>query len=281
MRVLLFIAICICNYISAIAIEKSPLTFKIIDTESAQPISYCCARFLNHDIGTLANENGLVSFKYQPSLTTDTIEFYAIGYESFLLPPFSPKDTLYIELSKKPYQLNEITVSPPQKTKKIKKGKKRSFGLFSQSYQERKGSTYGFDIESSDKRTWLESISFYCKTAPNMLSSMKFRVNIYDASLVSGKETENFVSVQNNPIYIDYSKEMITDDKFIYKFDEPILLPQKAMVEIEFLEDMNGEYIIVRGGLVGGWIWTGSPSKKEWIKLPFSSPFFIECIQEK
>ena len=113
-----------------------------------------------------------------------------------------------------------------------------------------------------------------------MLSSMKFRINIYDASRVKGSTTSDFILVQNEPVYVDYAKSMVHDGKFIHTFSDPILLPEKALVEIEFLENFKGEYIYARGNVVGSGIWTGDP-KGRWEKLPISVPFFIHCIQEK
>lgn len=270
--------------VSAKSAEIQPIPIKVIDTDNNTPIPYCYIRLKNHPIGTMTDDSGKALIKVFEEFKTDSLEFSSIGYETVYIPYnniIQRGDSIEIRIHKQIYSLPEVLIIPKE-TKSIQKGKKRQSGLTMQAYHERQGATYGFEINGKNKRTWLEAFGFFCKEAPDMMSSMKFRINIYDASNVKGKETKAFISYQNEPIYVDYSKAQIIDGKFRYTFPDPIILPQKAMVEIEFLEDMKkDEYIFSKGNILGGWLWTGNTKKREWIKIPISSPFFIECAQEK
>lgn len=60
---------------------------------------------------------------------------------------------------------------------------------------------------------------------------------------------------------------------------EQIVLPDDAMVEIEFLENLDDEMFWYKSNLIGGKSWSKLFMENIWVKTPFSTPFFIECVE--
>lgn len=57
------------------------------------------------------------------------------------------------------------------------------------------------------------------------------------------------------------------------------MLPDRAMVEIEFLENLNDEVFWFKSNWFGKRTWSKSIIDGEWEKNPFAAPFFIECVE--
>ena len=91
--------------------------------------------------------------------------------------------------------------------------------------------------------------------------------------------TVDFENVLDKPITFLYTKDKVADGKYTYILPEPILLPQEAMIEIEFLENMNGRFFFYKGNMVGKSTWSKSYGVKMWDTCPFSTPFFIEYME--
>lgn len=264
----------------------------VIDSVSNTPLCYANIYVKGKNIGTLTDESGHFSIDRPILDTADSLLIKYLGFEPkiFVLHDSAMFNSENIvRMRPLPISLNEVTVSPPLKTKKVVVGKKHKSGLMLSNYSDgsdkypspMKGESFGFEVKKDNKRTWLKSVGFYIMPSDNMMSHMKFRINIYDMSEVTGSPSSDFVDVLNEPIFFDYSKDDVFDDKYTYNLPNPILLPQKAMVEIEFLENMNGEILLYKGNFLGKNTWTKTIASNTWDKNPFSTPFFIECVQEK
>jgi hypothetical protein len=53
------------------------------------------------------------------------------------------------------------------------------------------------------------------------------------------------------------------------------------MVEIEFVESLNGEIFWFKSNLVGKSVWAKSMLSNKWYKMPFASPFYVEYSEVK
>ena len=100
---------------------------------------------------------------------------------------------------------------------------------------------------------------------------MKFRINIYR------KEDDAYILENIEPLYFDYDKKALTDGKFTYTFDEEISLEQgEYYIELEFLENFENEYFIMKTKPMTGKTRYRYASQSEWKTLSFGVPIYIE-----
>lgn len=263
---------------------------EVRDSVAKESLCYANVQLLHNRIGTICDGDGRFSLNIPDKIKNDSVEFRYIGYGSkwYKLTDLT-QDTIMVMLSKKSEKLPELTVKVPRKLKTVKVGKKHHGGLIRSEYSDgnsqyptpMKGETFGFEVKSKGKQTWLKSVGFYILQCDEMMSKMRFRINIYDMEDVNKSPSCDFRNVLNEPIYFDYKKEDVVNERYEYALPDPILLPDKAMVELEFLDNMNGESLPFKGNLLGKNTWYKSASGRYWDKCPFSVPFFIECVQMK
>ena len=167
------------------------------------------------------------------------------------------------------------------KHKTVKKGKKHGWGLM-KGYLTgaTAGEAWGFEFHSKkDRRLVLDKIGFFYCEGDSQMTSMKFRVNVYDMSAVDGSMSDKFVNVLSAPIYFNYTLGEKRSGKFEYVLPSPVVLPADAMVEVEFLENLGSEKLYYKCNLVGKRSWGRYADDIYWYKHPFASPFFAECIE--
>ena len=111
------------------------------------------------------------------------------------------------------------------------------------------------------------------------MTKMKFRINVYDMSNVTGDYTSDFIPAIPEPIYFDFELGEEKKGKFEYILPESILLPRDAMVEIEMLKNLEDEMFYFKSNLFGKSIWSRSLEENFWFKHPFAAPFFVECLE--
>ncbi len=277
--------------------QADSITFKVVDDATAEGVEYCILKIKSSGKGCMSDENGMFLIAIPDSLANDTITFSSISHHARSIPisNFSPSDTNVIELSRKEQQLSEIVVTP-KKTKEHTVGKKRRSGMTKFAFfvntpnadsintvRSEAGSHVGYIVKSKkDKRKWLKSFGFYIEPVESMLSSMKFRITVYDSKDVEGWVSTAFEPIVESIRYVDYSKEQVIDGKFTTTFDSPILLPEKAMIGIELLQNPGEEFITFKtNSIIGGTIWIKSIEYDQWVKIPIAAPFFLKIIEEK
>lgn len=169
------------------------------------------------------------------------------------------------------------------KHKTVKKGKKHGWGWM-KGYLDGNtaGEAWGFEFHAKkDRRLVLDKVGFFYCDGDSQMTSMKFRVNVYDMSAVEGSMSDKFVNVLPAPICFGYTLGDKRSGRFEYRLTEPVVLPRDAMVEIEFLENLGSEKLYYKCNLVGKQSWGKDASDDYWFKQPFASPFFVECIEVK
>ncbi len=259
----------------------------IEDASDSKPISYASVFLDKRRIGCAVDSNGLkvIDYKNLFSVDTQTMKCVAFGYEPCEIAldgTVLDQDTLLIKLEPSPVLLSELIVVPKNGKKRKRRiiGKKNNHGIFKCVYGDFDSInsiidfTTGFEVKTKKGFSELSKFGFYIMNHERMLSRMKFRINVYDMSNVDSAPSNKFRMIIP-PVIIDYKKDMVVDNKFVYEFPNPIFLPREAMVEIEFVDSMGDEFILTKGNALGKSVWSKINSEF-WDKDPFVRPFFIE-----
>lgn len=207
---------------------------QVVDKETKQPLAYVNVGFINKSIGTVTNEDGLMSLVFDENQIEeeDSLQFSLVGYESArftfkeLVEKFQTDNK--VALSKKMYDLEEVVVYSKW-GKAIRLGSvKRTDELLA--YWKDKdalgGEIAGF-IKVPKGKHKLSEFSF--NIVENISDSIKIRVNVYDYK--NGKPKERFLST---PIY-----HTISSKKGIEKINlspANIVVEGDIVISIELLE---------------------------------------------
>lgn len=280
------------------------IVVRITDEQTGYPVEYPHVSLKNNITGTIGDEHGIAVLKLTQNITKDTLKVSCIGFTPKVIPVDLKlsNDTVSVHLKKRFYNFPAVTVNPPRKKKYKTVGKRHSFGMIG-AFTDRswgKGHSVGWEIEDrGGGRTYLAGMGFYIitdtitesrngiSTTIYPLSSARYRINIYNAANARNYLKEQirtgYDNVQSEPIIVYYSIERVKDGKFTWNFPEPILLPEKAMVEIELLEDYpDDERIYFKSNVFGRTILCRKPDSYNdyWVKLNVAFPFFLNLVEE-
>lgn len=285
------------------------LRIRVYDTQTGKPVEFCNIIAKNLPTGALADEWGRATMKAEAKTLQDTLLVSSVGYEKLMVamrPEMADSDTLRIYLTPKAYPLPEVTAKPASKTKVLRKGKRHSGGMIKMAERISRGECFAWEAGTKGKRTWLTSITMQSwqypdstiraeedsvaaskgRMAVHPLTQTRMRVNIYDASAKSTKssgiERWDYINVLHEPIIINYTKDKVTDNLFTHTLPEPVLLPEKALVEIEILDEIpENEMIFFKSNMFGRGVMTRQVNDRTWIKLPVATPFTLFFLEEK
>lgn len=286
--------------LTVLARDGKNLIIKVTDKETSAPVEYAHIVMKKALTGTIADGNG-VALLSLPKAATDTMKVSCIGFgtvEAVLTPDIMSKDTLTVALGKKTYAFPDVVVRPPKKVRNRTVGKRHASGMvaaFADTVNA-KGSGIGWEVGKKGHRTYLSSWGFHIKTDTITetregvtrkiypLSSFNYRINIYDASeavTLPDMTKSNYIPVQS--VLVRYTLDMVKNNKFTWVFPEPILLPEKALVEIELLDAYHdNERIYFRSNVYGKMAMFRLSLKYDdsWIELPIAIPFFLNLRDE-
>ena len=270
----------------ALSMNGRSLTIVIEDASDSKPISYASVFLDKRRIGCAVDSNGLkvIDYKNLFSVDTQTMKCVAFGYEPCEIAldgTVLDQDTLLIKLEPSPVLLSELIVVPKNGKKRKRRiiGKKNNHGIFKCVYGDFDSInsiidfTTGFEVKTKKGFSELSKFGFYIMNHERMLSRMKFRINVYDMSNVDSAPSNKFRMIIP-PVIIDYKKDMVVDNKFVYEFPNPIFLPREAMVEIEFVDSMGDEFILTKGNALGKSVWSKINSEF-WSRDPFRSKHIL------
>lgn len=222
----------------------------IVVDENGAPLPYSTVRILGKRLAVLGDSVGKFDLQIKKVDDKDTLTISYLGYETekIAISQLEMGKSSCFQLRPIASMLNEVAVSPKIKSKvKIKKqGKKHSWAFMKSCLDgEVAGDCFGYEFHSKkNKRLILDRVGFfYCEGEGQIKDAL------------SGK--------------------------FEYILPEGIVLPKDAMVEIEFLENLNGEFFYFKSNLIGRRTWSKSILDGEWERNPFSTPFFVECVEVK
>lgn len=279
-RILLIVIISLLNSVISSAESFSG----IVVNENNEPLPYSTIRVKKKRIATLGSKDGLFKLTSDAICENDTIIISYIGYEPLNIRVGEyPDSDNCLKMRTQLTQLNEISIYAPQniKRKTVSKGKKHSWSLLRTCIcGKTAGDTYGYEFHSkNNKKLLLEKVGFFYCAGDRQMTGMNFRINVYDMSNVAGDPSSDFINVLDAPKFFEYKLDDNDNGRFEFILPEPIMLPEHAMVEIEFLENLDDEIFWFKSNLIGGKTWTKLFNENIWVKTPFSTPFFIECSE--
>lgn len=158
----------------------------IIDNNGA-PLPYCSIGYLGKTVGTLSDENGEFELKLKGVSDTDTIKFFAIGFNEYLISVLDARNqkNLEVKLNESAVELMEVEVN----AKKVvvdylgtKKFTTNNCSGFVKNEENWKGSETAINANNKVGRdVFLQNFSFYI-IQNKYTDSLKFRLMLYEAS---------------------------------------------------------------------------------------------------
>jgi len=244
----------------------------VVSKSTGEPIVYASVGIVNRNLGTVTDSLGNFLLTVPAENLNDSFRISSIGYitKTFAVKDFTDiPDT--IKLDDNIIALQEVVVKP-QKIKHKTAGRKGGGGFIYIDVEGYKAAGQGLATPLNvEKRAWLKELGFTVVVNSKTLSRMKFRINIYR------KEDEAYILENIKPLYFDYDKSVLVDGKFAYTLDEEISLDQgEYYIELEFLENFENEYFIMRTKPLTGKTRYRYASQSEWKTLPFGAPIYIE-----
>lgn len=279
-----FIIVVILGFLGFVSANAEHIRGMVLD-EAGNPLSYATIRLENQRIATLSDSLG--NFGLQIYGVNDSLIISYIGYKTrkFAIESLSDKSVVRFSLEPNVTNLPEVVVYPQSKIKykNRKKGKKHGWAFLKSCLNgETAGDCFGYEFHSKkNRKLLLDKVGFFYCEGDSQMTKMKFRINIYDMSSVKKSPSSEFINILSKPIYFEYVLNNQLSGKFEYILPDKIELPENAMVEIEFLENLKNEIFWFKSNLIGKRTWSKSIIDGEWEKKPFATPFFIECIELK
>ena len=256
---------------------------RVVD-ENGQPLPYSTVRVQKRPIAAMSDSAGNFSLPITGLYKKDTLTVAYMGYMPLSIAATElVADSAYcFRLTPMPTALNEVTVGRAKGFKAKKQGNKRNNGMFRCFINgNTAGDTFGYEVHAKkNRRMLLDKVGFYFNEGEKQMRQMKFRINVYDMNGVKKGPTTKFVSILPKPIYFNYESGDETSGKFVYSLPDYVVLPTDAVVAIEFLEDLADSCLYFKGNMLGKKTWSRNLLDGEWDTSPFSTPFFIECVEE-
>jgi hypothetical protein len=256
----------------------------VVIDDSHKIIKYPIVKDKNNKDGVIGDNNGEFLLKLDSMSLADKVVVSCPGYISkeYNISDVKNSENDTIVLTK--VRANSKVLDKSAGTMKTKvKGKKHSGALLTSCIADPVvGEGYGYEFHADEgKRLTLNKVGFYYRKGDNQMSKMTFRINVYDMSNVKSSDSSDFKYVLDEPIYFNFALSDKSADKYEFTLPEQIVLPRDAMVEIEFVESLNGEIFWFKSNLVGKSVWAKSMLSNKWYKMPFASPFYVEYSEVK
>lgn len=281
MKKIVFVVLLLLSF----ATSQAKLFQGIVVNNEGNPLEYPAIRTQLSQEGVLGDSLGRFKLNINRVYRNDSIVISYVGYKQSKISVIDidslRSDTIFLEPM--PLELAEVCVLPEKLKKKVS-GKKHSWAILKTTINGQiAGESYGYEFHAKkNKKLLLYKVGFFYCDGQNQMSRMKFRINVYDASGVTGSSTADFKPVLAKPIYFDFVlPEEGKSGKFEYYLPEAIVLPPDAMVEIEFVDNLNDEMFWFKSNVIGKSTWSKTVGEGFWCKTPFAGPFFVECIEEE
>jgi len=159
----------------------------LLDKITKEPIAYANIGFIEKAIGTVSNEDGHFTLKYNNSYIkkNEILQISTLGYETLKLQILEfellSKDNNKIYLSPEPLNLNEVLLTNEkreQKTIGISGNNKKAKGYWYWMGRHALGGEIATRINIKKKNTKLLELQFYVKE--NLSDSIVVRINVYN-----------------------------------------------------------------------------------------------------
>lgn len=258
----------------AVLLQTVPIFGRVVLSESTdEPIIYASVGVINRNLGTVTDTSGRFLLNVPPEYINDSLKISSVGYVSkvFAIKDFKNiPDT--IRLADDVILLSEVVVKP-QKTEHKTAGRKTDGGFIYIDIEGNKAAGQGLAIPLNvNKQAWVKGLGFSIVTTGRPLSRMKFRVNFYE------KEDGVYnIMTSVKQIYFDYNKSDLVNGHFHFDFPEEMMLDKgEYYAELEFLENFENEFFIMKTKPFTGKTRYRYASHSDWETLPFGCTLYFE-----
>ncbi len=245
----------------------------VICKKTSQPIEYVNIGILNNELGTVSDEAGLFSLKFNDDLKNETVLFSCIGYNDFSIKvkDLLKKTDKKIFLEEKTYSLNEVVVKPIDYKRKIL-GVKTDSKIAQAGFED---NNLGYEcgvLINAKKRVVVNKL--FLNIATCTYDSIFYRINFYKV------DDDEFINILKSPIYINFQKEEIGDKISLDLTDRNIVLEGDFLITLEHVKDLGyGQLNFC--AKVGSKTWYRKTSQGEWDSAPIGISISIDALVEK
>ncbi len=234
-------------FLCLLAIKGFPQTFsgKVICKHSQKPIKYVNIGIVGKSIGTVSNHKGDYSLFIDTGFDNDSILFSCIGYYPFgvSVSDFKKFDSHIIELQERVYDLAEVVVRPEIYEKITLGYTPRIIGVQAGFKDNLLGYECGI-MMSVKKSAFLKTVNInFSRTS---YDTIFYRLNIYKAL-----GDNNFENIVQSPIYIELSKEQLSNTVVVDLEPYNIVVAGDFLVTLEHVKDLGPGYLYFNAGIRG------------------------------
>lgn len=210
---------------------------KVVNTESNKPLEFVNVGIVGKNIGTVTGLNGLFSLEVDKIFDSDSLLFSSIGFTplQIKIADLRAMDTNIIVLQTKIYPITEVNIRPKQ-FKENTLGVNTKFKKIAAGF---KDNNLGYEcgiLMKSKKRAHLKKVAI--NIAHCSYDTIYYRLNIY--KVIGEMQFENILK---EPIFIEMSKELITDEIQIDLKSKNIVVEGDFLITLEHIKDLGDGYI--------------------------------------
>ncbi|MFB9863975.1 carboxypeptidase-like regulatory domain-containing protein [Rufibacter immobilis] len=237
---------------------------KIVD-QNGQPLPYVNVGVAGKDVGTVSTANGTFALTLPDSLNQQTLLFSAIGYGSvqYKVGDFKRQfagQQAVIQLREQAVALKEVVVRPQKFKTKVVGNETTSKAMLVGFKSNGLGSEIGTLLKIG-KPSFVEQVTF--NIGHNKYDTLFLRVNIYQM----GKDGPE-QNLLRTPIYLNVTKEAITDGITLDVRKHNIYLESDALLSLELVRDLGEGGLWFSSGMFNSDSYYRKASQGEWTKIP-------------
>lgn len=256
------------SFLLSCHLQAQFITGKVRDAQTQDPLPYVNIGVLNHNLGTVSDEQGVFFLELHPDRIRDTLRFSMIGFESedFIVADYLEQEKIeqIILLQEKTTDLDEVVIStkPTQFETKILGNKTTSKRIYAAFTTNQLGNEMGFVVRQRKRPMILKK--FNISIVENDYGSIRFRLNFY--------KTENSLPTttllkENIIIETEASSGIVSKDLSPYQ----IVIDEDFFVAIEWIEDLGLGKLYFSGGFFGAPLIAREVSQGRWSKVGSAS----------
>ena len=247
-------------------------TGRVLSSETVSGVGYVNIGLIGLNRGTVSDEEGYFTINLTKVSDTDSIRFSMIGFESktLLVREFRNDTAKSVYLSPRSYDFPEVNVTY-HKPRYIRLGNPVETDELRSGFSSNDlGSELGIRVNAR-KRAILKELNL--DVAVCTYDSVTYRLNIY---LV--EENEVCINILNEPIYLSFSKEKISD---VITFDlgkYSIIVEGDILITLENFKDLGEGKLLFRTEYFTGTTYHRKTSEGSWTKSPGVIGMYLKSL---
>jgi hypothetical protein len=188
LRILLFLAALLTFQV---AFAQTPITGKVIQKDTKEPVPYATIGLAKKNTGTNANERGEFSFDVGTGVAGDTIIISSVGYETVRTPFENITVPFDIGLEKKFQNLPDVIVKDNWRSTILNDSKGcGDFPVVSTGYHTQLAQPFEFPVAE----VFLKSVEVCMGSAKHTSTPFLYRIRIYGLDTLTGGPGEDLVN---------------------------------------------------------------------------------------